>query len=227
MRQWSSFRVDCRWNSTCHWNQPSMGSRCGLPQTAPTATSWGLRSTIGKNTTEHGLGARVVKTLTSDLNGKYHHVYFDNYFTSLELLEDLEKDNIYACGTARKYRKGFPPQLNKPNLKNRCVYISYVWKCVYIYVHECCACACVCAYACMQLTLLLYTRAHTYITLVHVCAFAIEECVYMYLTMKLVSCKYTRQHTWSLSLCTNLYLLVYMCVCMYVHRRCVHVICTW
>ena len=75
------------------------------------------------NTTEHGLGARVVKTLTSDLKGKYHHVYFDNYFTSLKLLEDLEKDNTYACGTARKDRKGFPPQLKKPNLKNRCVCI--------------------------------------------------------------------------------------------------------
>ena len=37
------------------------------------------------NTTEHGLGARVVKTLTADLKGKYHHVYFDNYFTSLKL----------------------------------------------------------------------------------------------------------------------------------------------
>ena len=74
------------------------------------------------NTTEHGLGARVVKTLTSDLKGKYHHVYFDNYFTTLKLLEDLNKDNTYACGTVRKDRKGFPPQLKKPNLKNRCVY---------------------------------------------------------------------------------------------------------
>ena len=73
--------------------------------------------------TEHDLGARVVKTLTSDLKKKYHHVYFDNYFTSLKLLEDLEKDNTYACGTARKDRKGFPPQLKKPNLKNRCVCI--------------------------------------------------------------------------------------------------------
>ena len=59
------------------------------------------------NTTEHGLGARVVKSLTSDLKGKYHHVYFDNYFTSLHLLEDLEEDNIYACGTARKKTQGF------------------------------------------------------------------------------------------------------------------------
>ena len=75
------------------------------------------------NTTEHGPGARVVKTLTSDLKGKYHHIYFDNYFTTLKLLEDLEKDNTYACGTARKDRNGFPPQLKKPNLKSRCVCI--------------------------------------------------------------------------------------------------------
>ena len=58
-----------------------------------------------KNTIEHGLGPRVVKTLTSDLKGKHHHVYFDNYFTSLKLLEDLEKDDIHACGTARRDRK--------------------------------------------------------------------------------------------------------------------------
>ena len=73
------------------------------------------------NTTEHGLGARVVKTLTSDFKGKHHHVYFDNFFTSLQLLEDLEKDQIYACGTARKDRKGFPEMLKKAKLKNRCV----------------------------------------------------------------------------------------------------------
>ena len=34
------------------------------------------------SSTEHGLGAGVVKTLTSDFKGKYHHVYFDNFLTS-------------------------------------------------------------------------------------------------------------------------------------------------
>lgn len=70
------------------------------------ATSHGLKSTGEKkdNTAEHGLGVRVVKTLASDFKGKYHHVLFDNYFTTLKLLEDLE-DDIYSCGTARK---GFP-----------------------------------------------------------------------------------------------------------------------
>ena len=46
---------------------------------------------------EKSLGARVVKTLTEPLKGKFHHVYFDNFFTSAELLTDLEKDGVYAC----------------------------------------------------------------------------------------------------------------------------------
>ena len=41
---------------------------------------------------EVGLGAHVVKTLTQDLKHKYHHVYFDNFFTSVQLLEQLEED---------------------------------------------------------------------------------------------------------------------------------------
>ena len=38
---------------------------------------------------EVGLGAHMVKTLTSDLKRKYHHVYFDNFLTSVQLLEQL------------------------------------------------------------------------------------------------------------------------------------------
>ena len=65
------------------------------------------------------LGTRVVKTLTEPLKGKFHHVYFDNFFTSEQLMTELEEDGVYACGTARKDRKGSPEQLKKVNLKNR------------------------------------------------------------------------------------------------------------
>ena len=71
------------------------------------------------NTPEKQLGARVVKDLTRSLAGKHHHVYFDNFFTSVKLLEDLEKDGIYACGTARTDRVGFPEALTRPKLSNR------------------------------------------------------------------------------------------------------------
>ena len=65
------------------------------------------------NRVEHGLGERVVKTLTDRLQGQHHHVFFDNFFTSEKLMQDLLADGIYACGTARKDRKGFPPTLKQ------------------------------------------------------------------------------------------------------------------
>jgi len=54
---------------------------------------------------------------TAELRGRNHHI-FDNFFTSKKLLEDLS-DGIYACGTARKDHKGFPPTLKAEKLHNR------------------------------------------------------------------------------------------------------------
>ena len=68
---------------------------------------------------EKQLGQRVVKDLTQDLKGKNHHVYFDNFFTSEQLLRDRANDSIFSCGTARKDRRGFPPSLKNVKLKNR------------------------------------------------------------------------------------------------------------
>lgn len=47
---------------------------------------------------------------------RYHHVYFDNFFSSVDLLLDLLKVGLYGCGTLRSNRKGFPEDL-KPLLK--------------------------------------------------------------------------------------------------------------
>ncbi len=58
-----------------------------------------------ENTPEKQLGARVVKDLTTSLKDKHHNVYFDNFFTSVKLLQDLEEIGIYACGTARSDRR--------------------------------------------------------------------------------------------------------------------------
>ena len=68
---------------------------------------------------EKGLGTRVVKELTSELKGKNHHVFFDNFFTNHNLLADLVKDGIYSCGTARKDRRGFPEELKGAKLSKR------------------------------------------------------------------------------------------------------------
>ena len=53
------------------------------------------------NSPEHGLGAKVVMTLTSDFQQRWHRVYFDNFFTSKALLSELEKVKVYGCVTAR------------------------------------------------------------------------------------------------------------------------------
>jgi len=57
---------------------------------------------------EKQLGARVVKDLTRELVGKNHHVYFDNFFTGVDLLLSLKKEKIFACGTVRSNRTGLP-----------------------------------------------------------------------------------------------------------------------
>ena len=52
-----------------------------------------------------------MKDLSSDLHGKWHHLYFDNFFTSKKLMCDLESSGTYGCGTVRKNWKGFPEEL--------------------------------------------------------------------------------------------------------------------
>jgi len=73
------------------------------------------------NTTEKNLGSRVVKDLTFDFRNKWHHVFFDNFFNSKQLLCDLEAVGLYGCGTARKDRKHFPTSLKTAKLRTRCV----------------------------------------------------------------------------------------------------------
>ena len=65
------------------------------------------------------LGESVVLNLTSELKDKHHHIYFDNFFTSPNLLLKLHEDGLYACGTARKDRRGFPSDLKSIKLKER------------------------------------------------------------------------------------------------------------
>ena len=72
------------------------------------------------NTTENGLGYNVVTRLTEELRNTNRHVYFDNFFTSVPLMNKLLEDGLYACGTVRVNRKNFPNELKKPKeLKNR------------------------------------------------------------------------------------------------------------
>ena len=68
------------------------------------------------STTEKGLGATVVKHLCERLYNSYRHIYYDNFFSSVDLGLDLLRSGLYSCGTLRSNRKGFPKDL-KPLVK--------------------------------------------------------------------------------------------------------------
>ncbi|XP_030751366.1 piggyBac transposable element-derived protein 4-like [Sitophilus oryzae] len=53
--------------------------------------------------------------MLNGLENKEHIVYFDNFFNSTELLEDLKKKLIHACGTVNPSRKTLP--VFKPDRK--------------------------------------------------------------------------------------------------------------
>ena len=56
-------------------------------------------------TSENFLGERVIKDLSRDLVQKHYHIFFDNFFTTVDLMISLLTDEILACGTVRKDRK--------------------------------------------------------------------------------------------------------------------------
>lgn len=64
-----------------------------------------------------GLGERVVLSLTKDVWNSQRVVVFDNYFTSLPLLEKLKNEGTLACGTIRAQRKGMPSLQDEKKLK--------------------------------------------------------------------------------------------------------------
>ena len=57
----------------------------------------------------NGLGYDVVMKMASPFLKKHRHIFFDNFFTSTKLMEDLLAQDTYACGTVRSNRKDLPP----------------------------------------------------------------------------------------------------------------------
>lgn len=68
---------------------------------------------------------QTVITLANDcdLLDKGHRLYFDNYYSSPELLEELLYRTTSACGTVRSNRKGLPEAVTKAKLnKGECCF---------------------------------------------------------------------------------------------------------
>lgn len=73
-----------------------------------------------KNTTKHGLGYNVITKLSDHLQGTFPFLFFDNFFTGVQRMEDLLANGLYICGPVRSARKELLSQLKKPAaVKNR------------------------------------------------------------------------------------------------------------
>ena len=92
---------------------------------------------VGKeNTGEQGtlLGERAVFSLISGHSFEGKNLYFDNFFTSIELLEKLKLQNIIATGTIRSDRAGIPPhftvkeKMERGNFKSIIVSNTIIFK---------------------------------------------------------------------------------------------------
>ncbi|CAF1543190.1 unnamed protein product [Adineta ricciae] len=68
---------------------------------------------------EASLSERVVFDLISSDNFQGKYLYFDNFFTSLRLLEKLKLQKIKACGTIRPDRASIPSDFAKKNKMQR------------------------------------------------------------------------------------------------------------
>ena len=66
---------------------------------------------------ETNLSSSVVLKLAGFIANKGHHLFYDNYLSSVQLCRDLLCKRMYSCGTARSNRKEFPTSLKNPVLQ--------------------------------------------------------------------------------------------------------------
>ena len=72
---------------------------------------------------EKGLAKRVVLDLLENYLDKKFHVYWDNFYSTKELFDVLEKKQTYACGTVRKDRGNFPDTFHQKLKRGQMVFL--------------------------------------------------------------------------------------------------------
>ena len=80
---------------------------------------------------ELGMTSSVVLQLAEPLQGRGHHLYMDNFYTSPLLFRKLHEQGFEACGTLQLNRKGVPPEVKMPIRKgeSRTVDVDEKLKC--------------------------------------------------------------------------------------------------
>ena len=68
--------------------------------------------TAGMKASEFGQPFDVCDKLLEPHGGKYHRLYVDNYYMSVDLCCEMLKRQIYVTGTVRANRRGLSPEIN-------------------------------------------------------------------------------------------------------------------
>ncbi|XP_057296130.1 piggyBac transposable element-derived protein 4-like [Hydractinia symbiolongicarpus] len=82
-----------------------------------------------EGTVEHGLSYRIVFDLLQKYLGKGYLVFFDNFYTSLKLVDDFQKQQTYSCGTLRKGRAQLPVAFQTEKIGSRSCVLSPAKQC--------------------------------------------------------------------------------------------------
>ena len=75
------------------------------------------RDKDGNDNKVHGLGYRVVMKLMKNLLNQGYHVFFDNFYTGVDLLNKLFSEATLATGTILQSRRNFPPELKETSFE--------------------------------------------------------------------------------------------------------------
>jgi hypothetical protein len=59
----------------------------------------------------------TVTNLTRGVEGFWHKLYMDNFFSSPDLYDDLAQKKVLCCGTVRPHRKNMPKDLRPQTLR--------------------------------------------------------------------------------------------------------------
>ena len=77
---------------------------------------------------ELGMAAKVVLNISKPFHNTNRHLYFDNFFNSTVLLEELLKVGTYGCGTLRANRYPGPYKAGRSSIKLHCEKIRQLQK---------------------------------------------------------------------------------------------------
>lgn len=107
-----SFRGRCKFRQYMPSKPAKYGIKLWVLVDSSSKYVWNIQPYLGKavsGVVEKQQGKRVVLDLVKGLNG--HNITVDNFFTSLELSQELLKQKLTIVGTLRLNKKCIPPKL--------------------------------------------------------------------------------------------------------------------